>query len=995
MNKWLGVFVDVQIYVGPLVMSLPSLKDVLRSIHTHGGSGSRGRDRGNTASRASNAKFLGQQQWAVNAEMEHLAREAPRNTHTSGGQRRRRYQGHLESDANNSDWDSVNSPSTHSNYLPGSTSPGGQSWGRSVSWTESEPRAGSTFSQQSWDGSEELGQRLAVTPNGGGSTNGSTCGIKRARVGGLSYPFPLSLSSDDGKSMLGDTLGSSGCGGRVSGGQEQDGLSRSAPLLEQRFVETQSHSTAEWMAMQKAARVLGVDSLEQRDVEDRHCFSTRKAAQILGVDTMEMVRKMQESAEAGSRQKWAPPRSSASKAAPMLGVEDVSVLQEQATSTRSRSTRHGKPRQNSISYLIRALEIGESQESGAVDRGSGNMGGSNRSEFDTGSAHSTFSSATRGTESCSSIDLTLTDSDGARACGGGSGAMGSGRIMNKPVLPDEQIAGLETPAQAAAAEAQANGGFKVSRDDMEIETPLCQPRSDALISLRQAPAPLVAPFASFHPSTCKSSPSPRGAPGPDPSPAGSPVGPLPILGLRQISDVAVGVRRGEERSPTPLKTVARGKGGGGRTGVELPSPLSRVAEGKGPIPVRSEALGDEHSGVGWTRPASAPLPAPVPALIATSTAAAAANDHAAANGAHNRQPQMARTNENRRLSPPATPMSSPIGPAADWRSGSSAPLVLAVAGAKETQPQRAYDCREYKNCMEYKQEAPVRQHLLGRECSPPPSKFAGLTTSCSGEFSPYGEGHGGRRSAYDMSAAELKDEANGAAPGVGIGRRGWLAPPGRPSSAPVTGVPQQHLQTSYHGRSFSPSTGPVERPRSIAPNFTPDGGGFSTGVGVSSAGGGFTPSYERRVNSSDSSGETGSEGTGEPYNLDRMSDEECVQVNGPSGVGHTGVTGGAGAGSYSALAALIPFVDAPGIGPPGPAIVAPAGLQTVVKQEASVVVVAPPQPQAPKAKPRRRSAPAKGGLMNVSAAVSQPVALSPVMTIGHDVRAATGSFTSE
>lgn len=247
-----------------------------------------------------------------------------------------------------------------------------------------------------------------------------------------------------------------GAGARARGGGP---LVRSVSALDggQRggrvFEQSMSHSTEEWRAMSKAGRVLGVDSLEERDVEDQRRASSLKAARVLGVDN---VAELQQSAAAArerqNREKWAgaPPRSSASKAARMLGVKHPSDAEEkeprrgrkQTTKTtlrrsRSLSSRGAKPRQGGITSLIRALEINGGSEAGSTSQnGSSESGDCSSLDYNGsedlphkkgggGKQETGSNRSTRATESCSSVsDLANTDPDGV-SCHGGSSRGGS------------------------------------------------------------------------------------------------------------------------------------------------------------------------------------------------------------------------------------------------------------------------------------------------------------------------------------------------------------------------------------------------------------------------------------------------------------------------------------------------------------------------------------------------------------------------------------------
>ena len=404
---------------------------------------------------------------------------------SSGGYRRRREEldemGEIESPGGGSVF-SDNSCSTAIYHdRAGGGAGGGGSWGGS-SWDGSDYEGGGPSSSD-YEGVQQQQQQQRGGAGGGASSSsvgvmsanayglssGSGCTSKRAKLTSRS----LSRLSDEPVNGMGIMEGRDmvGAGARARGGP----LVRSMSSLDgQRggrvFEQSMSHSTEEWRAMSKAGRVLGVDSLEERDVEDQRRASSVKAARILGVEN---VAELQQSvAAARERQKWAPPRSSASKAARMLGVKHPDDVEEKegrrgrkattkATLRRSRSlsARGGakrgsgsKPRQGGITSLIRALEInnnnntnggseagsyGSTSQNGSSDTGedcssvdySYNGGGGEEDlphkkgrcggKQETGSNRST-----RATESCSSVsDVANTDPDGLSIhCGSSRGS---------------------------------------------------------------------------------------------------------------------------------------------------------------------------------------------------------------------------------------------------------------------------------------------------------------------------------------------------------------------------------------------------------------------------------------------------------------------------------------------------------------------------------------------------------------------------------------------
>lgn len=923
----------------------------------------------------------------VNAVEERPVRGREERRQQAGGQRRRRQD--FEMDSDNS-WDSP-APSTPSAYseASGSTAAGADAstggWNGSTSSYDG--------SECTWDGTGDPdGHGLVVTPNGSGSSNGSTYNSqKRARFApSRSLSMHAGGGNGDGRE--------SGVGG---GGKDRTGLVRSKSVLESGYRQhSQSHSTEEWRAVQKAARVLGVDSLEERDVEDRQRFSTRKAAQVLGVENVEEVREMQESAT--GRQKWAPPRSSASKAARMLGVDDVSVLEERATSRgRGRRSRSSSRHQRSssvpkdgrtakapgISSLIRALEIGSASQHHASVGDGGKEGSAGEMGI------SPHSSATRRTESCSSAsDVTIADretdstsiaqgalgsdsgssSSSAAAAVAAAAAAAEAHAMSRytPEPADDQIAGLQTPAQRAAAEAGSGGSYTRGRDDMEVETPPAQPRSAALASLTHSPAPLHAPYIL---SGSGANRLPRSPQGPGPSPSGSPLSsarlppygmmsgaPPNTVGMRCAPGFPVGNGTtsgsdGDRSTPPSPLVLAEGRddfGGDGAAADEKTSPPRRMER---------EAIGDgPDRGVGWARPASAPIPSQASPDSSSSPNAAAAA--AAVAAARERASRSMRDEARKNMSTQSMPLPSPIEPSAGWGRGWSTSSAFAVAGAKETphqvrsgsghgvrggrggeeyKPSMEYKAyMEHKPCMEYKQEAPMT--AVGGECYVAPARTSPREVSRSHEYPGYGHASGWG-SAREAPAAEFKHESNGPAPGD------W---PARPSSAPIPGAPQQRPRPQPPFTDcYSPGV-LVEPPHPMV--SSPPTAAFSMGVGGGGVAveGGVPPARE-------GSGGGGSGGSG-------------------SGSGGSG----AGKGSYSALAALIPFVNPAnpmGIGSSPPV---PVGL--VNQKDVRIVPQAAAVGPATKSKSRRRSTPKGGQTMVDSSAVVTPVDASPVPTVPPD-----------
>ncbi|CAN0412584.1 unnamed protein product, partial [Hapterophycus canaliculatus] len=297
----------------------------------------------------------------------------------------------------------------------------------------------------------------------GGGVGG--CTSKRAKLTSRS----LSRLSDEAVNSMGiigggDMAGMAAGGGgpRTHAGLHMRGKVMSAgSVLDTDRRHGHFEQTEEGRAMSKALRILGVDSLEERDVEDRIRASTDKAARILGVDNLAELQQN----VARDRQNWAPPRSSASKSARMPGVlgstddlddggggegrrgRKATAKTRRLARSRSLSASRGggsggggggarggsggsKPRQSNLSSLIRALEINNNNsssskkhqhggsETGTSENGDGNSslgdndgseqdlprkkgGGGGRGKQETGSNRST-----RATESCSSLSQT-------------------------------------------------------------------------------------------------------------------------------------------------------------------------------------------------------------------------------------------------------------------------------------------------------------------------------------------------------------------------------------------------------------------------------------------------------------------------------------------------------------------------------------------------------------------------------------------------------------
>ncbi|CAN0122496.1 unnamed protein product, partial [Ectocarpus sp. 6 AP-2014] len=631
----------------------------------------------------------------------------------------------------------------------------------------------------------------AATAGGGGGGGGyssasSGCTSKRAKLTSRSLTRLGDEPAVNGSGVVGSSAGAMDIGG----GSTSDGRARARDgFLKGRgmsldgggggrrghFEQSMSHSTEEWRAMSKAARVLGVDSLEERDVEDQRRASSVKAAQILGVG-VENVAELQQNANAARDRHWAPPRSSASKAARMLGVSDVDDLEDgegrrgrKATTNkdrrlaRSRSVSSRGARgssgskatraQGTISSLIRALEInggtatGSTSQTGSSDNGSSSVGDNGSEDLhqikkglgkqqETGSNRST-----RATESCSSPELS----------------------------DDSQLAGLQTPGASSSSEAGPGGLRGFSRhnrdDDMDIETPPSQPRSAPVASLRKASAPLLAPYtpsltpASSAGAAVTASPSPDMGPGP--SPSGSPSIPTPQRQQQQqhhhhhhqqvarhASDFALneGV---EWRSP--VSAVAEGKNGAGSMSAE---------KGGGRVARVSEVLDDSplvassgNGGQGWPRDWSA---------AAAGTAAITAPHHP-----HQHQHQQRRSSSAPMDQQRASRTASAMGPV-DFRLPDPVPswaeqrasvgAVNTAAGCKDSRPEV---------WPEHKQVSPVAPQLGrgGREL-PLPSMLA---SAAAAEEKMGGRWASGQGSQQRGSLPEYKYESPDVAPRSTVG----------------------------------------------------------------------------------------------------------------------------------------------------------------------------------------------------------------------------------
>lgn len=424
-------------------MSLPSLSTVLRGIlpgsPPHKGHKGEHRAAGAAGAAGSTSAAAGGQP-PSHQDLALTPEETSQHPETSGGYRCTREELDVVS--------KIESPGggrTGTYWAGGGRSWGGSSWGGSDyeggGPSSSDYEAGMQQHQRGGGGAGAAGASSTAGGVLGGGAYGlsSGCISKRAKLTSRS----LSSLSDEPVNgmgiMEGSDVGGTGGGARARGGS----LVRSISALKvQRsgsvFEHSTSHSTQEWCAMSTAGRVLGVDSLEERDVEDKRRAMTVEAARILGVVN---VAELQPNATAAheERQTWAPPRSSASKAARRLGKWEGRRRREQTTTQLSRflslparggkadSGSASKPKlQHASSSLIRLLGILESSEAGSSEDGDCSSLDYNGSEdlthrkgrwkHETGSNRST-----RATESCSSVsDLAHTDPDGLSYYGGSS-----------------------------------------------------------------------------------------------------------------------------------------------------------------------------------------------------------------------------------------------------------------------------------------------------------------------------------------------------------------------------------------------------------------------------------------------------------------------------------------------------------------------------------------------------------------------------------------------
>ncbi len=389
---------------------------------------------------------------------------ASQRSDTSGGYRRRRDEMDLMNEMESPGGSVFSDSCSTATYGGG----GGGGWGGS-SWDGSDHEGGGPASS---DHGERHGMGVPASSGGvsgggggigGGGAYGIGCTSKRAKLTQRS----LSRLSDESNGT--GIMGGSDIGGMVGSGSHARaalmGRKLSAGSIEglhrRRFEQSASHSTEEWQAMSKAGRVLGVDSLEERDVEEQRRRTSDKAARYFGVGIEELPQQTAHNA-ARDRHKWAPPRSSASKAARMFSVASAAdpddgegdagagagrrgrkpTTKSSRRLVRSRSLQDrrsgggawssvSKTRQGSISSLIRALEINGDSDAGTSQNGSSDNGsedilpkkgtGGGGARQETGSNRST-----RATESCSSVsDLAPTDPDGISNHGGSSSGGGA------------------------------------------------------------------------------------------------------------------------------------------------------------------------------------------------------------------------------------------------------------------------------------------------------------------------------------------------------------------------------------------------------------------------------------------------------------------------------------------------------------------------------------------------------------------------------------------
>lgn len=388
---------------------------------------------------------------------------------SSGGYRRRRDELDLNSEID-SPGGSVFSDASCSTATYGVSGGvgggGGGSWGGS-SWDGSDHEGGGPGSSD-YDAMHQRERHAMGVPSssgclvGGGAYGSGSGNSKRAKLTSRSLSRLSEPDHHHGSGIMGGGAGM--VGGGVGGARSPAGLLMTGEMLMRsgagfdnsqgrsggrpgHFVQSMSHTTEEWRAMSKAGRVLGVDSLEERDVEDQRRASSVKAARILGVENVADVAELQQNATAARRrQNWAPPRSNTSRR-PGRTADSAGETAEGQREGRRRGAKPtkrpqrlsrsvslssrgpkgsgSKVKQGSISSLIRALEINGGSEAGKSQNGSSDngdgssVGGDNGSEDlprkkgGGGKQETASNRSTRATESCSSVsDLAHTDRDG-------------------------------------------------------------------------------------------------------------------------------------------------------------------------------------------------------------------------------------------------------------------------------------------------------------------------------------------------------------------------------------------------------------------------------------------------------------------------------------------------------------------------------------------------------------------------------------------------------
>lgn len=295
---------------------------------------------------------------------------------------------------------------------------------------------------------------------------------------------------------------------------------RHGPILGQGYRHTlPSHTTEEWLAVQKAARVLGVDSLEERDVESYRQASRVKAERILGVDYPREARELRQDAVETHR-RWAPPRSSASKPERVLGIQGISEQQLQ-------NVRHLPSHRRSSSVpghrwkkrLVDEIISKSPQQGSRIWQGSAWEVEGDGERYNP----STNSSATLATATCSSVsDRMVRDFDSRKisavaACANIAGVSSPSRAE----LSTNEC--NTTPLRLRIEESSDSDGIFTSDDVSGVKNVL-QRWSPFSPLRRQAYAPSSAPYSLPPPGAPGSRPSPPGPLACISSPPASPVG---------------------------------------------------------------------------------------------------------------------------------------------------------------------------------------------------------------------------------------------------------------------------------------------------------------------------------------------------------------------------------------------------------------------------------------------------------------------------------------